>query len=623
MNFIQNPLVRRIGIVAVILLAFLLGLALRGGSPGSTDPSEHGAAESENTVWTCSMHPQIQMPNSGQCPICGMDLIPLKSSSGGDEGPRTLTLSSAAQKIAEIQTTVVVRQSVEKSLRMVGKLEADETRVREIAAWVPGRIDRLYVDYTGVPVRNGEKLFDLYSPELYSAQEELIQAIKASDQLSKSTMESTRLSAARTIEAVKERLRLWGLTDKQIEEVEKRHTPSDHVTIVAPMNGVVLHKGAVEGAYVQTGSQVYEIADLSVLWLKLDVYESDLAWMKLGLSVDFETDTYPGERFQGVVAFIHPMLNERSRSVKVRVNVENPNGRLKPGMFARAVVRAPVEGENQELPLIIPASAPLVTGTRAVVYVQDNDQPGQFQGREIVLGPRAGDFFVVLEGLSEGERVVSNGSFKIDSALQILAKKSMMNPEGGGPAPVHQHGSAAPETMAEEPKEVQAVAGVPEKFRLQLDDVLAVYFEISTALSQDSLDKAKGSAEKLPQALSDVDQGILPHTGHSIWVGAKKELEKASDSIAKSSDIKTARRAFFELSVQLLQTVRAFGASGQTPVLVYHCPMARDGAGADWLQKTVGTENPYYGSQMFKCGSQTEALAGSPSGDASADHINH
>ena len=281
MKFIQKPLVRRIGFVAVILFAFILGLVLRGGSPES-DHSGHDSSEVESSTWTCSMHPQIQMPTAGQCPICGMDLIPLKASSNGDEGPRTLTLSPYAQKLASIQTTAVVRQAVETSLRMVGKLEADETRVREIAAWVPGRIDRLYLDYTGVPVKKGEKLFDLYSPELYSAQEELLQAIKASDQLSRSTMESTRISATRTIEAVKERLRLWGLTDGQIEEVEKQGTPSDHVTILAPMSGVVLHKGAVEGAYVKTGAHVYEIADLSVLWLKLDVYESDLAWMELG-----------------------------------------------------------------------------------------------------------------------------------------------------------------------------------------------------------------------------------------------------------------------------------------------------------------------------------------------------
>lgn len=623
MSYLQNPLVKRIGVIVVILLAFLIGLALRGGAPDSTDHSDHGAVETESSVWTCSMHPQIQMPTPGQCPICGMDLIPLESSSGGGEGPRTITLSPDAQKIAEIQTSVVARQSVDMSLRMVGKLEADETRVREIAAWVSGRIDRLYIDYTGVQVQRGQKLFELYSPELYSAQEELIQAVKASSQLSQSTMESSRISASRTIDAVKERLRLWGLTKQQIEEIERKGTPSDHVTIVAPMSGVVLHKGAIEGSYVKTGTPVYEIADLSVLWLKLDVYESDIAWIELGQSVNFETDTYPGERFQGVVAFIDPMLSQKSRSIKVRVNVENPNGRLKPGMFARAVVHAVVDGANQELPLIIPASAPLVTGTRAVVYVADQDQPGQFHGREIALGPRAGDFFVVREGLSQGERVVSNGSFKIDSALQILAKKSMMNPDGGGPAPVHQHGSAAPGAMAEEPKTMEAVSGVPQEFLLQLDDVLAAYFEISTALSQDSLGRAKELAELLPQSLSEVDHGLLPHAGHPIWADAVKNLSAASESIAKSSDLKTARRAFFDLSEQMIQAVRVFGASGQTPVMVFNCPMAMDGAGANWLQKSDGTENPYYGSQMFKCGSQIESFTDSPSGDAGADHTNH
>lgn len=599
MNIFQKPLTRRIGFSAVILMAFLLGLALRGGSP-EADHSGHGSAEVESSAWTCSMHPQIQMPTAGQCPICGMDLIPLQTSSGDEEGPATLTLSPYAQKIAEVQTTAVVRQAVEKSLRMVGKLEADETRVREISAWVPGRIDRLYIDYTGVPVTNGEKLFDLYSPELYSAQAELIQAIKASDQLSRSNLESTRASAPRTIEAVKERLRLWGLTDKQIEEVAKRGTPSDHVTILAPMSGVVLHKGAVAGAYVKTGTHVYDIADLSVLWLKLDVYESDLAWMEPGLTVDFETDTYPGERFQGVVAFIDPMLNEQSRSVKVRVNVENPQGRLKPGMFARAVVHAPVQGADLELPLIIPASAPLVTGTRAVVYVEDPDQAGQYHGREIVLGPRAGDFYVVREGLSEGERVVSHGSFKIDSALQILAKKSMMNPARGA-----------------------AIADVPEGFRLQLDAALAVYFEIGTALSHDNLAKGKEAAGKLPDVLSAIDHGVLPHAGQSQWEVARDAFEKPALAISKADDLQSARAAFFDLSERMIQTVREFGASGREPVLVYHCPMAMDGAGADWLQSTEGTENPYYGSMMFKCGSPTETLAGNTGSDTNPAHTNH
>ncbi len=623
MQITRNPWFRRLALAAALLFTFVIGLSLRGGAPES-EHSGHAAGETEATVWTCSMHPQIQLPKPGQCPLCGMDLIPLKSSSGDDLGPRSLRLSPAAQKIAEIQTTPVTRQSAEMTLRMVGKLEADETRVREISAWVPGRIDRLHVDYTGVHVRFGEKLFDLYSPELYSAQEELLQAIRASDELAKSTLESTRRSAARTIHAVRERLRLWGLTAGQIEEIERRGAPSDHITIVAPMSGVVLHKDAVEGTYVQTGTHVYSIADLSVLWLKLDVYESDLAWVKLGLAVEFETDTYRGEKFKGTVAFIDPMLNEQSRSIKVRVNVKNPAGRLMPGMFARAVVHATITGEGEKLPLVIPASAPLVTGTRAVVYVEDPDQPGLFQGREIVLGPRAGEFFVVREGLQEGERVVTNGSFKIDSALQILAKKSMMSPEGGAPVPGHNHGSSSSEATAEAQQQVKEIAGIPEEFRIQLDDVIALYLKVSTALSHDDLDQAKAAAADIRPALLAVDHGLLPGPGHAPWGKVQTEITSASEAVAAAADIKNARHLFSDLSSRMIDAIRTFRASGRIPILVYHCPMAMGGAGADWLQSTVGTENPYYGSQMLKCGSQTETLIAGPRAESTgADHTNH
>lgn len=621
MKILHRPWFRNVAIAAALLLSFSIGLSLRGRAP-ETNHAEQASTEAEATVWTCSMHPQIRMPEPGQCPICGMNLIPLKTSHGEEAGPRSLTLSPAAQKIAEVQTTPVARRSVETTLRMVGKLEPDETRVREISAWVSGRIDRLYIDYTGVHVREGEELFDLYSPELYSAQEELLQAIRTSHQLSQSSLESTRRSAIRTIDAARKRLQLWGLTPRQIEEIENHATPSDHVTIVAPMSGVVLHKDAVEGTYVETGRHVYAIADLSVLWLKLDVYESDLAWVRLGQRVEFETDTYPGETFQGTVAFIDPMLNERSRSVKVRVNIANPDGRLKPGMFARAVVHAAIGGEGGKPPLVIPASAPLVTGTRAVVYIEDPDQSGLYHGREIVLGPKAGQFFVVHEGLKEGELVVSNGSFKIDSALQIIAKESMMNPEGGRPSPGHHHGSSSSGPAAKVDKQTKEIEGVPEAFRLQIDAVLAAYFEIGSGLSQDDLDAAKTAAASLSKALAAVDHDLLPHAAHEPWEQSRRDLESASRTITETADIGKARRAFYDLSERMIETVRAFRTSGRTPVLVYHCPMALDGAGADWLQSTVGTENPYYGSQMFKCGSHTETLVAG-SADAGPEQTSH
>jgi Cu(I)/Ag(I) efflux system membrane fusion protein len=281
-------------------------------------------------------------------------------------------------------------------------------------------------------------------------------------------------------------LRLWGLTPSQIKKLERQKKPSDHITIYAPMRGTVIHKDAVEGMYVDTGTRIYTIADLARVWVKLDAYEADIIWVRYGQEVELMTEAYPGERFTGRIAFIDPILNTKTRTVAVRVNVDNKDGKLKPGMFVRAVVHSKVakggkvmdpglagkwispmhpeiikdkagtcdicgmplmraedlgyvKGEPREAPLVIPATAPLITGKRAVVYVQMPDHETLFEGREIVLGPRAGDYYLVQTGLQEGELVVVNGNFKIDSAMQIQAKPSMMNPEGGGMGAAHRH----------------------------------------------------------------------------------------------------------------------------------------------------------------------------------------
>jgi Cu(I)/Ag(I) efflux system membrane fusion protein len=403
----------KVGFVIAVILAFVAGYIVRG--LGSSDSSQQ-AAPQEQTWWTCSMHPQVHL---------------------------------------------IERKFVEAQIRMVGKIDYDETRVKNITAWVPGRsrIERLFIDFTGITVNKGDHMVDLYSPELISAQAELL-------------LSSTKLLA-------REKLRLLGLTAEQIEQIEKTGKPVDYLTIYAPIGGVVIHKNATEGMYVTEGTKLYTIADLSRLWVKLDAYESDLPWLQYGQEVEFTTEAHPGEVFKGRITFIDPILNDKTRTVKVRVNVDNTNDRLKPDMFVRAVVRsqgahsgkvmAPemtgkwicpmhpsivkdsaaacdicgmdlqtteslgyvVADTSGEAPLVIPVSAPLITGKRAVVYVQlpDMHKP-TFEGREVVLGPRAGDYYIAKSGLAEGEIVVTNGNFKIDSALQIQAKPSMMSPEG-------------------------------------------------------------------------------------------------------------------------------------------------------------------------------------------------
>ncbi|MCJ7729122.1 MAG: efflux RND transporter periplasmic adaptor subunit [Sedimentisphaerales bacterium] len=437
--------------------------------------------------WTCSMHPQIRQPRPGKCPICFMDLIPVASTEG-QAGVRQIVFSEDALKLMEIETTPVERKFVEAEIRLVGKVEYDESRVKEIAAWVPGRIDRLYVDFTGTLVRKGDHMVYLYSPQLLSTQAELLQAVKAVQETGDGATELIRRSSVATLEAAREKLRLLGLQKGQIEEIEKTGQPTDHLTIYAPIGGIVIEKHANAGDYVETGTKIYTIADLSEVWVKLDAYESDMMWIRYGQEVKFTTEAYAGEVFRGTISFINPVLNAQTRTVKLRVNVANPDGRLKPEMFVRAIVRSKVAAsgmvmdpemagkwicpmhpsvvktaagqcdicgmdlvtteslgyvkaqEPNEAPLVIPASAPLITGKRAVVYVRlEGKEKPTFEGREIVLGPRAGDYYLVKEGLTEGELIVTNGNFKIDSSLQIQAKPSMMSPEGQGGHQSHQH----------------------------------------------------------------------------------------------------------------------------------------------------------------------------------------
>ena len=385
------------------------------GTPEANDVQPAAQAE----IWTCSMHPQIRQPKPGQCPICGMDLIPVATDAGTDQ-PRQISLSPAALKLAEVEVAPVERRSVAVEIRLAGKVQMDETRVANITPRVAGRIDRLYANFTGMAVKPGDPLADLYSPELVSAQQELLQAAKLPGGASSSLLVATR-----------ERLRLWGLTAEQIAGIEHDGQVHDHVTFTSPIGGVVVEKDAREGQYVETGMRLFTVADLSRVWVLLDAYESDLAFLRNGQEVEFEAEAYPGETFKGTLAFIDPVVDPATRAVRVRVEVPNAEGRLKPEMFVRAVVRASVAEDGAAAPLVIPAAAPLVTGPRAVVYVAVPDREGAYEGREVVLGPRAGDFYVVREGLHEGELVVIHGAFKIDSSLQIQGKPSMMAPEGG------------------------------------------------------------------------------------------------------------------------------------------------------------------------------------------------
>jgi Cu(I)/Ag(I) efflux system membrane fusion protein len=470
----------------------------------------------------------------------------------------------------------------------------------------------------------------MYSPELFQAQEALLAADRAYQKIrgSSASKLSVEMQQA-TVSALEQGLRLWGLTQDQIVEIRERGTASDHMTVLSPITGIVTGMKALEGDYVKVGTKIYEVADLSRLWVYLDAYESDLAWVKYAQEVEFEAEAFPGEIFRGRISFIDPFLNEMTRTVKVRVIVDNADGRLKPGMFVRAQIHAllaaggrivepslagkwvsPVHpevvkdapgecpvcgtplvsaeslgyvGEDETPPLVIPATAPLLTGKRAVVYVEvpGSDRP-TYEGREVLLGPRTQSDYLVRKGLEEGERVVVSGNFKIDSALQILARPSMMSPT--------------------EEAEVREPVDVPNEFRVSLSPLYLAYLDAQRALAGDDLSKAKTALPKVLWAAEGVDTRRSTGRVREIWMKLRPHLVGHAREGAEAADIVTARAAFGPLSKAVLETVAAFGQVTGRTLHEAFCPMAFENRGAPWLQEGDEIRNPYFGASMLACG---------------------
>lgn len=562
----------------LILIGFSIAWSMKAPSSESDQPPKetaHAEHAKAPQIWTCSMHPQIRRNAPGKCPICGMELVPVGPT---PEGMRTIQISETARNLLRIETTPVERREVTAKIRMVGKVEYDETKLAHITAWVSGRLDRLYVDFTGVEVKKGEHLVYIYSEELYAAQEELIQALKYKKE---GPAKTTRLvQPIDLVASAREKLRLLGLTAEQIQEIEKRGTPSEHLTIYSPIGGIVIQKLKEEGDRVRTGDRIYTVADLNLVWVKLDAYESDLIWLHYGQKVIFKTEAYPGETFTGRIAFIDPVLNESTRTVKVRVNVPNKDGKLKPEMFVSAVVESQVATggrvldeelmgkwispmhpeiikdhpgvcdicgmplvraetlgdvitpeEKKDKPLVIPVSAALVTGTRAIVYVEvPTASKPTYEGREIVLGPRAGNYYIVRNGLREGELVVTNGNFQLDSALQISAKPSMMTPEGGGGGGGHQHGGSSSENKKMEQKQSQPKKmSLPHQFQQQLSRVLQASDAVTAAIEKSELTQVRAAFEQLGQALQQTDTKLL--TGHAAMLWGEFSMLLSNDAV--------------------------------------------------------------------------------------------
>jgi len=378
---------------------------------------DHGQEMESTQMWTCSMHPQIMKPEPGDCPICGMDLIPAASGDEGlDAGQFKLTKNALA--LANIRTTKVGSgASGDKVLILSGTIEENEKAVATQASYFDGRIEKLFVNFEGEQVRNGQQLATIYSPELVSAQQELI------------TASSLKESQPALYSAVRNKLKLWKLSEKQIEQIEASGKVQENFPIYSNVSGTVSKIMIESGEYVKKGVPLFKIANLKTVWAVFDAYENQVSLLKKGQNIEIVTKSYSDKKFTAKVSFIDPVLNSSTRTIEVRAVLQNPKGILKPGMFVSGSL-ALISNRNDDT-IVIPESAVLWTGERSVVYIKISSEAPTFEMREIYLGDAVNGGYIVLRGLKSGDEIVTNGTFTVDAAAQLKGKKSMMNEDGG------------------------------------------------------------------------------------------------------------------------------------------------------------------------------------------------
>lgn len=504
----------------ILIAGLFIGWLIFGGSSNNHNEStEHVHEEGTEQIWTCAMHPQIRQNKPGKCPICGMDLIPLKTSDSGDEAidPNAIQLSKEAAALANIQTTVISRQNPIKDVQLYGTIQADERLSQSQTSHVSGRIEKLFINFTGESVRQGQTIATIYSPELLSAQQELLEAAK---------MQSTQPAL---IQAAREKLRLWKLTDEQIARIEQSGNVSALVEIKANTGGIVVSKKVSQGDYINQGSVLFDIANLSQVWAMFDAYEVDLPFLKVGDKIDFTLQAVPGKTFTGRISFIDPILDRTTRTAKIRVETANSGMQLKPEMYANAIIKAPLKQFNNEV--VIPKSSVLWTGKRSIVYVkQPNTQSPAFMLHEIELGPSLGDSYVVLSGVNEGDEIVTNGAFTIDASAQLEGKRSMMNTEASRPVTGHEGHNMSGSSSGTNQSETSTGHEGHDMSSMQEDSKQSM-----TAKSEHAMINVQGLCEMCKERIEKAAKGVSGVTSAS-WDQKSKQLHLNFDPAKTNVD---------------------------------------------------------------------------------------
>ncbi|GAA4278331.1 efflux RND transporter periplasmic adaptor subunit [Aquimarina mytili] len=400
-----------ISIAAIIGL--FVGYLIFANKTNSIETHNH-LEEDSDQKWTCSMHPQIMQSEPGDCPICGMDLIPAEIEDDHIVSDQ-FKMTKNAITLANIQTMIVGQDEFENDvLTISGKIKENETTSAVQSGYFSGRIERLYINAVGETVNQGQLLGTIYSPELVAAQQELLTAV------------SLKASQPELYEAVRTKLKLWKLSEKQINQIEVSGKIKENFPIYASVSGIVSKKIVEQGDYVKQGQPLFNVTNLNTVWAVFDIYENQVASIKKGQKINVVIKAYPNKKYESSISFINPVLDVNTRTVEARVELNNKEKLLKPGMFVSGTVINPNSQKNQES-IVIPASAVLWTGKRSLVYVKTHANEPIFEMREVVIGDQNEKMYTIYSGLQKGEQIVTQGTFTVDAAAQLQGKKSMMN----------------------------------------------------------------------------------------------------------------------------------------------------------------------------------------------------
>ena len=579
--------------LGTLLVGLFLGWLVFGNLSSTNTVHEHIEIADKNERWTCSMHPQILSEAPGDCPICGMDLIPAETRAEGLLADQ-FKLTANAMALANIQTSIVGSGKAEDNeIQLSGKIAENEATNVVQVSYFSGRIETLAIGFIGEEVFKGQLLATMYSPELYAAQQELITALSLKD------------TQPALYKAVRTKLKLWKLSESQINKIEMSGKIQEIFPVYATVSGTVSEKLVAEGAAIKKGQPLFKIANLETVWASFDVYENQINRFKKGQEITITTNAAPNNLYKSKVAFIDPILNTSTRTVTLRAVLPNKEGMFKPGMFVEGEIKT-INSRTTEV-ITIPSSAVLWTGKRSVVYLKVIINEPVFEIREITLGNKNGPTYEVLSGLNIGDEIVTNGTFTVDAAAQLQGKRSMMNNSGSTNMTEHKTYLGSNTSISKVTKRNGERLEVSKEFQNQLKEVFMEYVALKDAFVKENSKSIIEQSKKILSLLSIADIKLIENKeADKYWVSLEKELTVGLNLILKTPKNKEQRNYFKQVSASLIKAIQVFGINEK--VFVVFCPMADSNKGAYWLSIEEKVINPYFGNKMLSCGEVKQVI---------------